>query len=52
MLVLVQWAQQTDKEILGMSFSVTIILSVLCRVMKAAAVTAWMVVKERNNLTI
>ena len=25
MLVLVQWAQQTGKEILGMSFSVTIV---------------------------
>ena len=50
MLVLVQWAQQTDEEILGMSFSVTSIISVLHRVMKAALVTAWMVRKERNNL--
>ena len=33
MLVLVQWAQQTDEEILGMSFSITIILSVLHRVL-------------------
>ena len=29
MLVLVQRAQQTDEEILGMSFNITIILSVL-----------------------
>ena len=33
MLVLVQRAQQTDEEILGMSFNITIILSVLHRVL-------------------
>ena len=48
MLVLVQWAQQTDEEILGMSFG-NYLLSVLHRVMKAALVTVWMVVKGRNN---
>ena len=53
MLVLVQWAQQTDEEMLGMSFCVTIyFISVLCRVMKACStiVAAWMVVKGQNNL--
>ena len=52
MSVLVQWAQQTDEEILGMSFSVAIILSVLRRVMRAALVTVWMVVKGQNNLCL